>query len=34
MAIIDNPELTVTTDRPDDRASVIVSCNIEFTDVE
>jgi len=34
MASINNPELTVTTDRPDDRASVIVSCDIQFTDVE
>jgi hypothetical protein len=34
MASINNPELTVTTDRPDDRASVIVSCDIAFTDVE
>jgi len=34
MASINNPELTVTTNRPDDRASVIVSCDIEFTDVE
>jgi hypothetical protein len=34
MATINNPELTVTTDRPVDRASVIVGCDIEFTDVE
>jgi hypothetical protein len=34
MATINNPELTVTTNRPVDRASVIVSCDIEFTDVE
>jgi hypothetical protein len=34
MATIKNPELTVTTDRPIDRASVIVTCDIEFTDVE
>jgi len=34
MASINKPELTVTTNRPDDRASVIVSCDIEFTDVE
>jgi hypothetical protein len=34
MATINNPELTVTTDRPDERASVVVSCDIEFTDVE
>jgi hypothetical protein len=34
MASIDNPELTVTTNRPVDRASVVVSCDVEFTDVE
>jgi hypothetical protein len=34
MASINRPELTVTTNRPNDRASVIVSCDIEFTDVE
>jgi hypothetical protein len=34
MATINNPELTVTTDRPVDRATVIVGCDIEFTDVE
>jgi len=34
MASINSPELTVTTNPPDDRASVIVSCDIEFTDVE
>jgi hypothetical protein len=34
MATISNPELTVTTNRPVDRAAVIVSCDIEFTDVE
>jgi hypothetical protein len=34
MASINNPELTVTTDRPDDRAFVNVSCDIAFTDVE
>jgi hypothetical protein len=34
MATINNPELTVTTDQPVDRAAVIVSCDIEFTDVE
>jgi hypothetical protein len=34
MATINNPELTVTTNRPVDRAAVIVSCDIEFTDVE
>ena|SRR6266568_7222773 len=34
MATINNPELTVTTNRPIDRASVIVSCDIEFTGVE
>ena len=34
MATITNPELTVTTNRPIDRAAVIVSCDLEFTDVE
>jgi hypothetical protein len=34
MASIKNPTLTVTTDRPDDHATVIVSCDIEFTEVE
>jgi hypothetical protein len=34
MATINSPELTVTTNRPDDRASVVVTCDIEFTDVE
>jgi hypothetical protein len=34
MATISNPELTVTTNRPVDRAAVIVNCDIEFTDVE
>ena len=34
MASINNPDLTVTTNRPTDRASVVVSCDIEFTDVE
>ena len=34
MATINNPELTVTTNRPVDRAAVIVSCDIEFTEVE
>ena len=34
MASINNPELTVTTNHPDERASVIVSCDIKFTDVE
>jgi hypothetical protein len=34
MATINNPELTVTTNRPVDRAAVIVSGDVEFTDVE
>jgi len=34
MATITTAELTVTTHRPDDRASVIVSCDIAFTEVE
>jgi hypothetical protein len=34
MPTINNPELTVTTNRPTDRAMVIVSCDVEFTEVE
>jgi hypothetical protein len=34
MATINNPDLTVTTNRPSDQASVVVTCDIEFTDVE
>jgi len=34
MATINNPDLTVTTNRPVDRANVLVSCDIEFTEVE
>jgi hypothetical protein len=34
MATINTPDLTVTTNRPTDRASVVVSCDIEFTEVE
>jgi hypothetical protein len=34
MASITNAELTVTTHRPQDNASVIVSCDIDFTEVE
>jgi len=34
MATIKNPELTVTTNRPDDRANILVNCDIEFTEVE
>ena len=34
MPSIENVELTVSTDRPQDRASVTVSCDIDFTEVE
>lgn len=34
MSAINNPRLTVTTNRATGRASVVVSCEIEFTDVE
>jgi len=34
MAAINNPQITVTTNRPDDHATVVVSCDVEFTDVE
>jgi len=31
---IKNADLAISTDRPQDRASVVVSCDVEFTDVE
>jgi hypothetical protein len=34
MAEINNPQLTVTTHRPQARATVVVSCDLEFTEVE
>jgi hypothetical protein len=34
MSAINTPRLTVTTKRPTGHASVLVSCEIEFTDVE
>jgi hypothetical protein len=34
MATIENPQLTVTTNRPEDRASVVTSCDVDFTEVE
>jgi hypothetical protein len=34
MASITNAELTVTTNRPEDRASVVITCDVEFTEVE
>ena len=34
MATITNAELTITTDRPQDRANVVVSCDVQFTEVE
>ncbi len=34
MATITNAELTITTNRPEDRASVVVTCDVEFTEVE
>ncbi len=34
MATISNPTLTVNTNRPSDQASVVVSCDIQFTEVE
>src|SRR6185503_2105105 len=34
MATITNAELTVTTNHPEDRASVVVTCDVEFTEVE
>ena len=34
MATITNAELTITTNRPEDRASVVVTCDVGFTQVE
>jgi hypothetical protein len=34
MPSIKNAELSITTDRPQNRATVVVSADIEFTDVE
>lgn len=34
MPTITNAQLAITTDRPQDRATVVVSCDIEFTEVE
>jgi len=34
MPSIINPELTITTDRPADRAAVRVRCDLHFTEVE
>jgi hypothetical protein len=34
MPSINNAELIISTDRPSDRASVVVSCDVEFTEVE
>jgi hypothetical protein len=34
MAAITNAALSITTDRPEDRANVVVSYDLQFTDVE
>jgi hypothetical protein len=34
MPSIHDAELTITTDRPQDQATLIVSCNVHFTEVE
>jgi hypothetical protein len=34
MPTVKNAELSITTDRPRDQATVIVTCDIEFTEVE
>ena len=34
MPTIKNAELIISTDRPADRANVVVSCDVEFTEVE
>ena len=34
MATINNAKLAITTDRPLDRAKVVVNCDVDFTEVE
>ena len=34
MASIKHPQLAVTTDRPHNRATIAVTCEVEFTDFE
>ena len=34
VASINNAELAITTDRPQDRATLVVSCDVNFTEVE
>lgn len=34
MSTINNAELTITTNRPLDEATVVVTCDVQFTDVE
>ncbi len=34
MASIKHPQLAVTTDRPHDKATIVVSCDVEFTEFE
>jgi hypothetical protein len=34
MPTLHNADLSVSTDRPEDRAIVIVTCDVDFTDVE
>jgi hypothetical protein len=34
MASIKHPQLAITTDRPRDKATIVVSCDVEFTEFE
>jgi hypothetical protein len=34
MATVNNPRLAITTDRPHDKATVTVVCDVDFTDFE
>ena len=34
MPTLHNASLSVTTDRPQDRATVVVTCDVDFTEVE
>src|SRR5258708_5099657 len=34
MASIKHPQLAITTDRPHDKATIVVSCDVEFSEFE
>jgi hypothetical protein len=34
MASIKHPQLAITTDRPHDKATIVVSCDVEFNEFE